>query len=292
MSAKSRSTVYLFVTALIWGVAFVAQRVGADFVGPFTFNAARFALGGLSLVPVALFFEHGDEVRTRRRRTWLAGLLGGLVLFLASYLQQLGIALTGLAGKSAFITGLYIVLVPILGIFLGRKPRISVWLGAVLACGGLYLLSAPEGLGSVGWGDAVLLLGAFFWAVHIILVDRFARDVNPIRFSLLQFLICAALSGLCAFAFEEITLAGLTAAAGPILYAGLLSVGVAYTLQIFGQRHVEPGKAAIVFSLEAVFSALGAAILIGEFMTPRGYVGSLCILAGILLSQITPRREQ
>jgi len=290
MTQKTKSTVCLFVTAFIWGAAFVAQKVGSEHIEPFTFGGMRFALGTLSLIPVALLFERDTGDDARRKRTWVAGVLGGLIIFVAANLQQFGVALTGSAGKSGFITGPYIVLVPILGIFRRKMPGWSTWLGAALAFGGLYLLSAPEGLQSADWGDAVLLIGALFWAVHIILVDHFAHDVNPIRFSMIQFCTCSALSLICAFSMETVALTGLVDGLWPLLFCGLMSVGIAYTLQIFGQRGVEPSKAAIIFSLEAVFAALCAAVLIGELMTVRMYIGCLFIFAGILVSQLVCKR--
>ena len=292
MTRRAKSTVCLFLTAFIWGVAFVAQRVGADLIGSFTFTGVRFAMGAAVLVPVFLLLERDTGDAARRKRTLLSGLGGGVILFIASNLQQFGVALTGSAGKAGFITGLYIVLVPILGVFMRKTPAWPTWVGAVLACGGMYFLSASEGLFSIGIGDIVLLIGALFWAVHIILVDRFALDVNAIRFSCTQFFTCSVLSLISAFLFEEVTMSGLMEARWPLLYAGLLSVGIAYTLQIFGQRGVEPGRAAIIFSLESVFSAIGAALLIGEFLTLQGYIGCLCILAGILASQITVGKQK
>ena len=268
----------------------MAQVKGAESLGSFTFGGVRFAMGALALIPAAWLLERDTGGAARRRRTRLAGLAGGLILFVAANLQQFGVAITGSASKAGFITSLYIILVPILGIFLRKMPGLMTWVGAALAVGGLYLLS--DGLQSVGWGDAVLLIGAFFWALHIMLVDRFAHDVNPIRFSMTQFCVCSALSMACAIIFEDVTPQRLMDGLWPLLYGGILSVGIAYTLQIFGQRGVEPAKAAIIFSLEGLFSAIGAAVLIGETLTARGYAGCACIFAGVMASQMSGMRRK
>ena len=282
---KIQSTVCLLLTSIIWGVAFVAQRAGLEYVSSFTFNGVRFALGALLLVPVFLIFELDTKSKARKRNTLRAGLIGGLVLFLAASLQQFGVEFTESAGKSGFITGLYVVIVPVMGAFLGRKAGVFVWLGALFACAGLYLLSIKDGFASINLGDVVLLIGAVLWAVHILLVDRFAGGVSPILFSSVQFFTCSILSLICAFIFEEIKMASILAGYVPILYAGCLSVGIAYTLQIFGQRYVEPAKAAIIFSLESLFAVLGGALILGEVMDVRGYIGCALIFAGIIISQ-------
>jgi drug/metabolite transporter (DMT)-like permease len=289
VSKETRSSILLFITAVIWGVAFVAQRNGMDYMGAFLFNGVRFLLGGAVLIPVTLFWEREagqPENKIRLRTTYMAGALVGLVLFSAASLQQVGIMITMSASKAGFITGLYIVLTPILGIFIGKKTRIPTWLGTLLALGGLYLLSAPEGLGSVGWGDAALIACAFFWAIHILAVDHFAGRVYAIRLSIVQFMVCAALSMVCAFFTEPVTAQILWEGRVPILYSGLLSVGIAFTLQVVGQKHVAPAKAALIFSTESLFGAIGAAVLIHEILDGRSYVGCALIFAGILVSQI------
>ncbi|MDR1914375.1 MAG: DMT family transporter [Clostridiales bacterium] len=288
---KSASTACVFLTAIIWGLAFVAQRLGADFMGTYTFNGVRFMLGAVSLIPVIFFLERDAGTADERKYTLIAGIAGGLILFTASTLQQFGVVFTGSAGKAGFITGLYTVLVPIIGVFLGRKITALTWTGAISAVVGLYLLSVPEGATSIGIGDIVLLIGAFFWAIHIIVIDRYANRVKPLRFSMTQFWVCGISSIICALIFEDISPAGIIAGLAPILYGGVMSVGIAYTLQTLGQRGVEPAKAAIIFSLESLFSALGGAILLGETMSARGYVGCALIFTGIIVSQITLRKK-
>lgn len=276
----------LLTTALIWGFAFVAQVEGMKYMGTLSYNGVRFAIGTLSLLPVVLIFERRRGPKGELRATLLYGGVTGVILFAAANLQQFGIELTNSAGKSAFITGLYTVLVPIFGIALGKKPTILTGLGAVSAFAGLYFLSVPEGLGSVTLGDGMLMLCAVFWAFHIMAVDRFAARVRPIRFSLVQFATCAALSLAGMLLFEQPQLADLVAGLTPLLYGGILSVGVAYTLQIVGQRHVEPAKAAIIFSLESLFAALGGFLLLKEALGWKAYLGGALMFLGILLSQM------
>lgn len=289
---KSTSASFLLLlTACIWGAAFVAQRAGMDYVGSFTFNGVRFLLGALSLIPViAVFEKHKPETPTLKP-TLKAGLIGGVVLFAAASLQQLGIEITLSAGRAGFITGLYIVLTPIMGMVLGKKPGREVVIGAALACVGLYLLTMQPGIFSVGLGDLALIGGAFVWAVHILLIDHYANRIYPLRFASMQFMVCGLLSLLSAFLFEEVSLAAILDGYVPILYGGLLSVGVAYTLQIIGQRKVAPAKAALIFSTESLFSAVAAAVLLGEFLSTRAYIGGGLILTGVLASQLSAGRR-
>ena len=289
---KSRlSFLCLFLTALVWGFAFVAQVQGMEFMGAFTFGGVRFAMGTLSLLPVILLFERSRGMPGEAKQTLLYGTLAGVILFIASTLQQYGILLTQSAGKSGFITGLYTVLTPIFSIALGKKPGLLTGLGAVSAFAGLYFLSAPEGLGRVTLGDGLLVGGAVFWTLHIMVVDAYAPRVRPIRFSAVQFTVCAILSLAAMALFERPTLAGAWAGRIPLLYGGLLSVGVAYTLQIVGQRRVEPSKAAIIFSLESLFAALGGFLLLHEQLGWKGYLGGALMFLGIILSQIKIKKK-
>ncbi len=283
---KIISAFMLIFTAMIWGFAFVAQRVGAESLGAFYFNGIRFALGALSLVPVILIFEREKFDKAKLKRTIFAACIGGVVLFIAAALQQFGIEITKSAGKSGFITGLYTVLVPIISfVIYKKKSSIGVWIGAILAVSGLFLLSVNESF-SIGIGDAVLFIGAIFWAVHILVVDRFIGEISPLKFASIQFAVCAILNLICAVLFESFDIEAIKAALIPLLYGGLASVGVAYTLQIIAQKYTDPSLAAIVFSLESVFSAIGGAIILHEKMTGRGYVGCVLIFAGIILSQL------
>ena len=285
------SSLCLFLTAAIWGFAFVAQVQGMDYMGSLTYGGVRFAIGTLSLLPVILLFERRRGAPGETKQTLLYGSLAGVILFAASTLQQYGILLTQSAGKSGFITGLYTVLTPIFSIALGKKPGLLTGLGAVSAFAGLYFLSAPEGLGRVTLGDGLLVAGAVFWTLHIMVVDAFAPRVRPIRFSSVQFAVCAILSLLAMSLFEQPTVGALWAGRAPLLYGALLSVGVAYTLQIVGQRHVEPSKAAIIFSLESLFAALGGFLLLREVLSWKGYLGGGLMFLGIVLSQVKVKKK-
>ena len=288
---RARATSLIILASVIWGATFVSQKLAGLHVGAFTYNGVRFALGCITLLPVALLLEKSDRAKTRR--TVRVGAVLGVVLFAAANLQQLGIVLSdspSAAGEAGFITGMYTVLVPVFGWALGRKTTAWTWIAAVTAFGGLALISVgPEGLSSARFSDLYTVGGAVFWAFHILIIDRFARDVSPVRLVITQFAVAAVLSMVCAFVFETVSLDGLRAAIWPLLFGGVLASGVAYTLQIFGQRGVEPSRAAVVFSLEAVFAALSEAVWLGEVMTPRKYLGGAVILLGVLLSQFTSR---
>lgn len=278
----------LMLTAAIWGFAFVAQRVGMQYVGAFTFNGVRFALGSLSLVPLIIYFNNKKKQEkkeeTSLKQTLLPGIIAGTVLFCGASLQQLGLAYTT-AGKAAFITGLYIVLVPLLGIFLKQHVKLNTWIGVVLAVTGLYFLSVNEDL-TIAKGDFLELIGAFFWAGHILVIDYLTKKVDALKLSFVQFAACSVLSMAVALISEDISIPGLGQAVIPILYGGLFSVGVAYTLQVVAQKHAKPSHAAIILSMEAVFAALGGALLLSENLGARGYLGCALMFAGMILTQV------
>ena len=290
-----KSVLILLLTAAIWGFAFVAQRVGMQHVGAFTFNGVRFALGSLSLLPVIYFFgrkskaENIDKPKfdnfeeANIKTTIKSGILAGSVLFIAASLQQVGLIYTT-AGKAGFITSLYIVLVPILGIFLKQKTHFITWIGALTSVIGLYLLSINESL-SIEFGDLLEIIGAFFWAAHIQLIDRFVKNVDAIKLSCVQFAACSVLSFIVALIFEDISLVGLIDALVPILYGGIMSAGVAYTLQAIGQKYAKPSHAAIALSMESVFAAIGGALILKERLPAKGYVGCVLMLLGMLIAQ-------
>jgi len=297
-----RADILLFLTATIWGLAFVAQRVGMDHVGPLTFNGVRFALGGLALIPLALALgkrRAPGHVPAGNKRIFLGGIAMGVVLFFGSALQQMGLAGPQLAqfgleattaGKAGFITGLYVVFVPFLGLFLAERPGWGTWIGALLAVVGMYLLSVTSDL-SVAFGDLLVLVSAFFWTTHVLLVGKLSPGMDAadaVKLSITQFLACATLSLIGAFATEPVALASINDAAIPILYGGLMSVGVAYTLQVIAQRDAPSAHAAIIMSLEAVFAALGGWLMLDEILTLRALIGCGLMLAGMLLSQLKP----
>jgi drug/metabolite transporter (DMT)-like permease/uncharacterized membrane protein YeiH len=277
--------VLLLLAAVIWGFGYVAQRVGMDHVGPFTYNGTRFALGALSLLPLLwLGRRSAAPVGSGGGRPILGGgLLAGLLLFGGTSLQQVGIVHTT-AGKAGFITGLYVVIVPALGLFWGHRTPWSTWAGAALAVAGLYLLTLTDDL-SLAEGDGLVLIGAFFWAGHVLVIGWLSgRHLEPVALACLQFIVCAALSLAVAVATEPITLSGLWSGALPILYGGLLSVGVAFTLQVVAQRDAPPARAAILLSLETGFAALGGWWLLYETLSGRGIAGCALMFAGIVLS--------
>jgi drug/metabolite transporter (DMT)-like permease len=277
----------LLVTAAIWGFAFVAQRMGMDHVGPFTYNGVRFALGALTLAPLLLVGAASSPAVPMpmgvRGFICTGGALGA-VLFVAASLQQVALVYTT-AGKAGFITGLYVVVVPILGLFWGQRPSAGTWTGAGLAAAGLYLLSVTESF-RMEYGDVLVLVSALFWSLQVLMVAWLAPRTRPVRLALYQFSVCALLSLIVAAVFERIEWAAVTAAAMPILYGGVLSVGVAYTLQVVAQRDAHPAHASILMSLEAVFAAFGGWILLGETLNLRGLVGCTLMLAGMMLSQV------
>ncbi len=273
----------LLLTATIWGFAFVAQRVGMDFVGPFAFNGIRFALGALVLLPLAA--RSRSAVGAISGRTGVLGsLLAGLLLFAGASFQQVGLVYTT-AANAGFITGLYVVIVPILGLLWGQRPGAGTWIGAVLAAAGLYLLSVGGQL-HIAFGDLLEVIGAFFWALHVLLIGWLSPRIASSRLAFFQYAACSALSLATAALFEVTTLAGVLGAALPILYGGVCSVGIAYTLQVVAQQHAHPAHAAILLSLEAVFAALGGWLLLGETLSRRGLAGCALMLAGMLLSQL------
>ncbi|MGD8702529.1 MAG: DMT family transporter [Desulfosarcina sp.] len=285
-----KSDLLFLLSATIWGFAFVAQRMGMDHVGPFTFNGIRFLLGAMVLVPLIYRNRNTNgHDRNRRspmdtRRLILFGGLAGLAIYLAASLQQVGLVYTT-AGKAGFITGLYVIIVPIMGLLWGQRTNAGTWSGALMAAVGMYLLSVNEDF-SISIGDLLELIGAVFWAVHIHLIGWLSPKTDSLRLAFVQFMVCAVVSLLTAWLVETATLAAIAAASLPIIYGGALSVGVAYTLQVVAQRNAHPAHAAILLSLEAVFAAVGGWLILGEVMPGRGLVGCLLMLSGMIVSQL------
>jgi len=283
----------LLLTAGIWGFAFVAQRAGMEHVGPFTYTAVRFVLGALALLPLVLARRRAAlreaaagvvMAAPPRIHPLMAGLLAGAVLTGGALLQQAGLVTTT-AGKAGFVTGLYVVLVPLAGLLWGQRAGWSRWVGAVLAAGGLYLLSVT-GRFTIERGDLLVLLGALFWTGHVLLLGWLSPRTDAVALACVQFAVCAALSGAVLPFVEHPSLGALHAAALPILYGGLLSVGVAFTLQVVAQRRAPPAHAAILLSLETVFAALGGWWLLGERLGARGLAGCALMFAGMLCAQL------
>lgn len=288
-----RGDLYLLGAAFIWGTTFAFQVTGMEELGPFGYAAARYLLGFFSVLAIWYGF------RTRRACAraigtyasgWKTGLAAGGIMFIATTLQQVGMTETT-AGKTAFITALYIVLVPLGAVFLGRKIRRENWAGAGLAVVGLYLLSL-HGSFSVAHGDVIIFISSFFWTAHILFVDRFAARVDAIELSVAQIFVCTVGSIVLAALFETVTAQALLHSWLPIFYGGVMSAGVAFTLQILGQQYAEPGPAAIIMSFESVFGALGGWLLLGEVLTRVEIMGCVLMFLGMLATQVGLFRRQ
>jgi drug/metabolite transporter (DMT)-like permease len=291
LKKQGAGSLLLLLAAVIWGSSFVAQIMGMDYIQPFTFQALRSLLGALALLPLILFSDgrrkkKGAEKRPEEAKDLLiGGTLCGLVLFAAINLQQFGLVYTT-AGKAGFLTALYIVIVPLYGLFLRHRVRPRIWVAVVVATLGLYLLSVTETF-TINSGDLLLILCAFAFAAQILVVDRFSLKVSGMKLCAFQFLVCGLLSLIAMFIFETPTLSGIRASIGPLLYAGVLSSGVAYTLQIIGQRTTPPAVASLLMSLESVFAVLAGMLVLGEMLTIREGIGSALMFFAIILASFS-----
>ena len=286
-----RADLLMLLTAMIWGSAFVAQRLGMDSIGPFLYSGLRFGLAALILLPVLRLLEgrsNSATVAPLNRQLLRGGVLMGLALALGINLQQVGLLFTSVT-NSGFITGLYVIIVPLLGLFIGHKTGLGIWLGACLAVVGMFLLSVGEGF-QVASGDWLQLAGAFVWATHVLVVGLFAKRHDPLRLAFLQFAICAVISLLLAVILEPITLAAIIQAGPAIIYGGAVAGGIGYTLQVVAQKHAIASHAAIIFSLEAVFAALAGSLFLDETLALRGYIGCALMFVGMLIAQLWPRK--
>ena len=282
--------IMLWITAAIWGFAFVAQRAGMEFIGPFTFNGIRFLLGSISLLPLIFWMKFKSKSPSLKQKNILkGGLAAGLVLFIGASLQQAGMVYTE-AGKAGFITGFYVILVPLIGIFIGQHITRLLWMGAFIALAGLYLLTI-NGPFVIQKGDFLILLSAFFWAIHVQLINKLVDTHSALPLSAFQFAICGILSLAAGFTFETITIQTILLAAWPLLYGGFMSVGIAYTMQVVAQQHVHPAYASIILSFETVFAVIGGWLLLNEAMSLRNLVGCLLMLAGIVIVQVWGSRK-
>ncbi|MFO7879103.1 MAG: DMT family transporter [Bacteroidota bacterium] len=279
-----RADFLLLLTAMIWGFAFVAQRAGLDHVGPYTYNAFRFALGGASLLPLLALPVNKRKMPGRTgMRIFFYGGIAGIALFLGSSFQQVGLLYTT-AGNAGFITGLYVIFVPVLGLLWNQKAGAGVWLGAFLAIAGMYFLSGQENF-TINRGDLLVLICAVFFAIHVIIVGWMSPKFNAVRLSVIQFFLVSVLSFIVAFITEEIILTNVLKAVIPIVYGGVFSAGVAYTLQVFAQKEAPAGHAAIILSLESVFAVFGGWLILNEPVTERIILGCGLMLAGMLSAQ-------
>ncbi len=284
-------TIELLIATFIWGSTFVAQSTGMDYVGPFTFLFVRFIIGAVVLLPLIAVRNAAAKrsaayrpANNDNKKLVIGGIICGCFLFVAAALQQFGIIYTTV-GKAGFITTLYVIFVPIFGLFLGKRPAVNVWVSVVLAVAGLYLLCMTEGL-TLSLGDTLVLLCAFCFTGHIMAVDKVVTYVDPIKLSFMQFLTVGVLSFVPAIIFEKPSIESILAAWLPILYAGLLSSGVAYTLQVVAQRHTEPTIASITMSFESVFAVVSGFVILGETISPREGLGCVVMLAAIILAQL------
>lgn len=301
MSKKLKSDLLLILTAFIWGSSFIAQSKGADLLGPFTFNAVRYFLAVISLAPVAWFlnnknnWKHFGESEEERKESKKALLIGGIVLgsvlFIATSLQQYGMAYTT-AAKGGFITTLYVIFVPILGIFFRKKVRLLVWFCAILAVVGLYLLSIKPGTFTLTKGDTLVLLCAVFFTIHILFIDHFSPKTDGVFLSCMQFLVVAIISTVGMFAFETFTAEAIWLAVPSLLYTGIGSSSIGYTLQIVAQKDADPTITSLILSLESVFAAVSGALFLGEFLNMREITGCVIMFVAIILAQLPEKNKQ
>lgn len=291
MIKNFKGSIMLLITSIIWGTAFVAQSEGMNYVEPFTYNAMRTLLGGVVLIPVMILFRFSDKRIGKEKsscslkNTIIGGICCGIALFIASSFQQAGIAQTT-AGKAGFVTALYIVIVPMIGIFLHKKMPLRMWLFIAIALAGFWLLCIKQDIG-ISSGDLLVFFGAIFFAVHITVIDYFnQKNTDGVLMSCIQFFTAGLLMLICMFIFEKPTIPNIMGAGGTILYAGILSCGVAYTLQILGQKHTNPTLATMLMSLESVFAALSGWLILGEKLSIKEFIGCVLIFAAVILAQL------
>lgn len=291
MKQQIKSSLILLLTATIWGVAFVAQSVGMEYIGPFTFNAIRCVLGGLVLIPVILVLKKKKETgaenqeKEDKKTLWAGGIACGVILCIASNLQQFGI-MEASVGKSGFFTALYIVMIPVIGIFIGKRPGIKLWFCVALAVVGMYLLCMKDGSFTIERADIMLLLCALAFSFHILVVDYFSPKVDGVKMSCIQFFVCGVLSAVGMLFTETPDISNIQAAWLPLLYAGLLSCGVGYTLQIVGQKGINPVIASLIMILESVISALAGWVILGQVLSPKEILGCVLMFVAIIITQI------
>ena len=283
-----KGSLLLFLAAIIWGVAFVAQSVGMDYVGPFTFNCVRTLIGGLVLIPCIAILNRGKVKKktdfTEKKRLLLGGICCGVALTTGSTLQQFGIMYTTV-GKAGFITAFYIIIVPILGLFLGKKCGVSVWISVVIALAGLYFLCITDGF-SIGKGDIYVFLGAIAFSIHILVIDYFTQFNDGVKMSCIQFFVCGILCFVPMMLFEQPEISMILLAWKPILYAGVMSCGVAYTLQIVGQKNMNPTVASLILSLESVTSVIAGFLVLHQNLSHRELIGCGLMFVAIVLAQL------
>ncbi len=286
---ESKALLLLLLTSLIWGFAFVAQSVSSESVGTFTFNSVRMLIGALVLLPFTIpYFRKHKGDKAYLRNAVKGGILCGICLGAASVTQQIGVSLSG-AGKGGFITSLYIIFVPFMSVFVGQKIKKEIWLSAAVALIGMYLLSIGEGF-TISSGDLYLILCALLFALHIMVIDRTGKDTDGIVLSFFQFLTAGILAGI-GMLFEKPQISSLLEAWLPIVYAGAFSCGVAYTLQVVGQRYVRPSRAVFALSLESVWAAIGGAVILSEKLSAKELIGCALVFAAVLVAELAPQKS-
>ena len=292
---RPKNACVLLLTAFIWGTAFVAESVGMDYLEPFTFNGVRCLIGAIALLPCIWFFNRGKEKENKvndenaKRDLIKGGIACGILLFAASSLQQIGLVYTA-AGKAGFITAFYIVLVPVFGIFLHKKIGWKVWTAVAIALAGLYFLCITEAF-TIGVGDIYVLLCALIFSVHILVVDHYAPKVDGVKLSCIQFLVAGIVSIPFMLILESPKMGNMMTSWFPLIYAGVFSCGIAYTLQILGQKNVNPAVASLILSLESCFSVLSGWVILGERLSARETIGCIMMFAAIILAQIPDKKS-
>ena len=292
---RPKNACVLLLTAFIWGTAFVAQSVGMDYLEPFTFNGVRCLIGAIALLPCIWFFNRGKEKENKvndenaKRDLIKGGIACGILLFAASSLQQIGLVYTA-AGKAGFITAFYIVLVPVFGIFLHKKIGWKVWTAVAIALAGLYFLCITEAF-TIGVGDIYVLLCALIFSVHILVVDHCAPKVDGVKLSCIQFFVAGIVSIPFMLILESPKMGNMMTSWFPLIYAGVFSCGIAYTLQILGQKNVNPAVASLILSLESCFSVLSGWVILGERLSARETIGCIMMFAAIILAQIPDKKS-
>ena len=290
MTKEMRANILLFITALVWGFGFVAQKFGASEMPPFYFNAVRFAIGTLALLPVLYYIEKTkvprafEEQKTNLKEEYFLGLLTGFFIFSGSACQQIGIAYTTV-GNAAFLTACYIIIVPFFSIFLKQKLGLNIWIATILTLIGLYFLTVQDGL-TFAFGDLIIFLGSFLWSGHILSVDYSAKRMSPIKLAFLQFAVCSILNFIVALLFETFALNQLTGALLPLLYSGLISAGIGFTLQLVGQKYAKPTPASLILSLEIVFAFIFGILFFDEIPTLKTAIGASLMFLGIIMAQL------
>lgn len=294
MKHRTANNLLLALTAFIWGSAFVAQSVGMDHVGPFTFNSIRSFMGGIVLLPVILILRRQSGRTNKNEKNglllWIGGICCGIALAAASSLQQIGLIYTS-AGKAGFITAMYILIVPVMGIFIGKKAGMKTWIGVALAAAGMYFLCITDGF-HIARGDFFVFLCAVIFSVHILLIDYFSPKTDGVALSCIQFFVCGILCAVPMVVSEKPQIAEIAGAWMPLAYAGVLSCGVGYTLQIVAQKNTDPTVASLSLSLESVFSVLTGWVILGEKLSGRELFGCVLVFIAVILAQLPKKKRQ